>query len=414
MLHFVYRNHASGPLSRRVVSLDAPSVLEWFRSALAEARVADDPAKLVIEKLGGPVYGFSSLFEAAKRLALPPPVDTDDLRRMLHAHLYVEGGSEAIRLDDHSLRVLTDNDEVQLAYFFFDEELAQAKVERSAWLLTEDPDLPDGAGEGKFKRPVEVTTLEVSGEPDKAGGTTYACLFTFRDSMSIPGRAYAWQAVRVPELAAHLRATTPASDWPAEAIVLRAMVEAGDTSIGPALERASRFPIDPVANTWPRPPVAWAGAREQVLAMTGGQTTHAAHPERSIVHAHEHVAVGCMHVSDSFGFQQWVIFDDLWAARHAALAGSILRYASFWDPFVTSKAATKVSKIQTEATALEQRWGRSIRVGAPILPYAAQRTLAKGEVIEHVKFGRGAVLGIDGGKARVLFRDGVKTLLHAS
>jgi hypothetical protein len=30
-------------------------------------------------------------------------------------------------------------------------------------------------------------------------------------------------------------------------------------------------------------------------------------------------------------FQQWIFFDDLWAAAHPALANGILRFAQRWD-----------------------------------------------------------------------------------
>ena len=40
-----------------------------------------------------------------------------------------------------------------------------------------------------------------------------------------------------------------------------------------------------------------------------------------------------MHVDEYFGYQQWFLFDDVWAASHPELAASLLRYAIDWDPF---------------------------------------------------------------------------------
>lgn len=40
-----------------------------------------------------------------------------------------------------------------------------------------------------------------------------------------------------------------------------------------------------------------------------------------------------MHVLDWCGYQQWFLFDDLWAAAHPHLAESLLRYNRDPDPF---------------------------------------------------------------------------------
>lgn len=39
----------------------------------------------------GRVYGFATIFEAVHDHALPQPGTTDELRALLHEHLYVEG-----------------------------------------------------------------------------------------------------------------------------------------------------------------------------------------------------------------------------------------------------------------------------------------------------------------------------------
>jgi hypothetical protein len=39
------------------------------------------------------------------------------------------------------------------------------------------------------------------------------------------------------------------------------------------------------------------------------------------------------HVHELFGYEQWYLFDDVWAAGHPELAASLLRYAISWDPF---------------------------------------------------------------------------------
>jgi hypothetical protein len=54
---------------------------------------------------------------------------------------------------------------------------------------------------------------------------------------------------------------------------------------------------------------------------------------RSVVSVTEHLAQALVHVHELFGYEQWYLFDDVWAAGHPDLAASLLRYASSWDPF---------------------------------------------------------------------------------
>src|SRR5688572_29750229 len=102
-VYFVYRSHYEGPLSKHVIRLPDRTVLGWFQRGWATD--ADPDAW---------VYGLDSIFEAAREKRLPRPETIEQLRALLREHLYVEGGADYIRLDEHSLRVRTDDDEVEL------------------------------------------------------------------------------------------------------------------------------------------------------------------------------------------------------------------------------------------------------------------------------------------------------------
>jgi hypothetical protein len=47
------------------------------------------------------------------------------------------------------------------------------------------------------------------------------------------------------------------------------------------------------------------------------------------------------------------------------------------------------------------------------VPFAMSTRFAKGDLILHSKFGKGMVLGVEGGRIEVLFQDGKKKLGHA-
>ena len=69
-----------------------------------------------------------------------------------------------------------------------------------------------------------------------------------------------------------------------------------------------------------------------------GHTTSWSRPDtdRSRVVDTKHLAQALVHVHDLFGYEQWYLFDDVWAAGHPELAASLLRYASWWDPFAVA------------------------------------------------------------------------------
>jgi hypothetical protein len=341
---FVYRSHYEGLLGKRVRWLPDATVLDWFRRGWAAAADPDiDLDTWVATELAGEVYGLATIFEAARELQLPAPISSGELGGKLAEHLYVEG--EVIAGDDHIL-ALTDDDEVQVAYFFLPGSAARQAPGRLAYLLREDFPLPSGisAGARAFAPPLPVGTLAPAGADP---GTTYAVLLTFYDShsigwlppLSIPG-------VRLPGLARYLCSVVPAGGhyafytpqpapqerWPDELLTLRALSAPGDTSIEPALRRCNRYPgleDHLAAFTGPHPAAHQAAMTELATAALAGDRD----PERSVIDVAGHIAQISMHVSADFGYQQWYLFDDLWAAAHADLAASLMRYAASWNPF---------------------------------------------------------------------------------
>jgi hypothetical protein len=65
---------------------------------------------------------------------------------------------------------------------------------------------------------------------------------------------------------------------------------------------------------------------------------------------------------------------------------------------------------QREKTWEEQLQGQP---DAAFQPYAMAATYAKGAFVQHAKFGRGVVLGVEGPRVVVLFQEGQKKLGHA-
>jgi 3-oxoacyl-ACP reductase-like protein len=121
----------------------------------------------------------------------------------------------------------------------------------------------------------------------------------------------------------------------------------------------------------------------------------------------------CAHTSTHFGHQQWILFDDRWAAAHPDLAASLLHYARCWDPFAVREAPSR-SPEELSAARKERAWKAAAgdRDEADARGYRPAERFAQGELVRHAKFGLGVVQRVEGGKIEVLFRDGPRTLAH--
>src|SRR5262249_47162243 len=139
-----YRSHYEGPSGKHVRRFDADSVLGWFQQVWETAKQAGDAAEWVQSEIGTSVYGFASIFEAAREHDLSPPTSDRKLKSYLEEHLYVEG---EIRYKPHAIQVLTDDDEIELAYYVFDDHYRCQHSGKADYLLHEDWRLPTASGD---------------------------------------------------------------------------------------------------------------------------------------------------------------------------------------------------------------------------------------------------------------------------
>jgi hypothetical protein len=67
--------------------------------------------------------------------------------------------------------------------------------------------------------------------------------------------------------------------------------------------------------------------------LRNGEPDNGRDPSRTLLRSGAHLAQMSIHMHGFFGHQQWFLFDDVWAGQNEDLAGSLLRYATDWDPF---------------------------------------------------------------------------------
>ncbi|MBV1854877.1 hypothetical protein [Catellatospora tritici] len=329
-MYLVYRSHYHGPLSKHVRRLPDDTVLDWFRRGWH----TEDPERWTEEELDDDVYGLTSIFEAAAEHDLPEPRTWEELFAQLYEHLWLEEDMPAaLRFDGHALRAKTNDDEAQLAYFFVDDAAVAADPRRWAYPLHEAWPLPAHTLENPDPVFEAGALARIVALPGADGtGRTYAVVLADNDdvsgdSMRCP-QPLIFPGVRLPDLARCLRQTPPQDcrDWPDQLRLLRTLTVDGEQTLRPALERANR---------WWR-----AGADALLDGTTAGQPVpdrpdrapHRRDPEQTLIEVDEHLAQMALHADEFFGFEQWFLFDDVWADSHPELAESLLRYATHWDP----------------------------------------------------------------------------------
>jgi hypothetical protein len=337
-VYFVYRSHYEGPSGKHVRRLDGDSVLGWFQAVWERAKQADDTSEWVTSEIGTGVYGFASIFEAAREESLPPPTSDRKLKSYLEDHLYVEG---EFKYKPHALQVLTDDDEIELAYYIFDDHFLAEHPGLAAYLLHEDWRLPITSSERPYDPAIEAKTIEPSGDDE---GTTFLAFLAFYDSLNLTDLDVEgpWRidGVRLPGLMDFLGEAMPGEGWPFELKLLRSQLPQdthGAAGLQTALERVARFSLLQIGGSMLTSKIG-LGAVEQAAAefegILGSLKEQQGRPDplKSLISTGDHIAQLCLFVGWGGGvYHQWIVFDDFWAGGHPDLADGVLRYAKRWD-----------------------------------------------------------------------------------
>ncbi|MEU8118719.1 hypothetical protein AB0C21_08410 [Spirillospora sp. NPDC049024] len=329
-MYFVCRWREESPFSKRVVTVPDATVLDWFRRGWN----CDDPEAWIESELGGDVYGLDTIFDEARKRDLPQPRSVDELRELLHGYLWVEGDDDDdfIRLGEHALRVRTDDDEVDLAYYFVTGEAAAASPERLAFLLHDTWPLPtDAVASGAaFDPRVPARTVRLAPPGPESVFSVRLCWESPDHGRNLEQPALVFPGLTLPDLAARLRGADGADavGWSYDARLLRALVAPGEEGIGPAMERYARLGGYAPSPAGIDRALTHEAAHRETLDMPGP-----ARPAESLVRVEPHIAQVARYIDDFFGFDQWFVFDTRWATAHPDLASSLLRYAASWDPY---------------------------------------------------------------------------------
>lgn len=347
-VYFALRTHYDYPTGKYLRYFpEDDSVLEWFQRHW-QGRSDEDSAKpgYGYEILGCSVYGFDSLFEAIAEHELTPPKTMRQLSALLNEHLYVEG---EILTSANALQVLTDDDELELAYYFFDDHFIVKHPEKAAYLLHDNWELPSST-EAVSSRlpslPIGVKTLPNSG---KGAGAVYTIFLSFYDSSNLSDLdgTYRIPGIRLTDLMNYLRGCVPNEDWVVDLQLLRALTAvpqgAEKKELQDVLTEASTIPVPSVSETLYKLKFGKGSPAEDrakmVKALAKIDTDYARKfGKEPLLQMDEHIAQLSFHTStwytasgDVSLYYRWILFDDVWFRAHPALGHSILRFGTRWD-----------------------------------------------------------------------------------
>jgi hypothetical protein len=299
---------------------------------------------------------LAHVLERAAEEGLPVPQTMAQLAGAVAECVYYP----EIVFEEHALQVMTDDDEIEMASYVFDDHFrARVGADFTALLLHDDWRLPAGAGKGRFVPVIDAARLLPRA---KGKGTTWFVLQMAEDTSCLSEMRYPMRitGVRLPELCRYLAEVIPAPgqpggmDWPWELRLLRTQVPedpSGSAALRVALERTNALNVKRVdrLGDWHGAGLEGdlASARRELaerLAQIEQQSatcslSQPADPALSLIQVEEHVAQLCLNVIApcvQFGHRyemyfQWIFFDDLWASAHPDLANGLLRYSSRWD-----------------------------------------------------------------------------------
>jgi hypothetical protein len=280
---FSYRSPYENLTGRFVRRFEDHSILSWFQ----ENWHSKDESK---ELLGKTVYGFEALFEKISESQIPIPKTSKELGEVLKKHVYAEEGT---RFSPNVLEVFTDDDELDLQYFFVEDEFAKQHPERTAFLL-HDGSLPTKVSDSNSE---PCTFLYVHSPVQSADSQTW-------DRVVCPGVRLADDPKAVIEAYEELK-------YAEAETFFSALVEWKENKMD-----------------WPEILKKWVEKSDDTDDESKIKDASLVLCDDHICQLHHHAETWRLRRNPKRLFYQTIIFDDVWAASHPDLAKSIDYYAS--------------------------------------------------------------------------------------
>jgi uncharacterized protein (TIGR02996 family) len=288
------------------------------------------------------------MFLAIAEEGLPAPENMDQVINGFRSG-YVEEEEHG----PHHAQLLTEDGEIQVAVYLFDDHFRASSPGLTDFLLLDGWELP---GTWSEAGPLSLPDSARPAHPGGGEGTTYAVSLFADCKYNLDDLEGGWRVVgvRVPDLCRYAL-THPDEDELEYGLscIRRALQEVlaapggEDAGFLAALrdepgERAHWGAYSDWLHDRGQPPAGLYLLEAALRAATFPGAEKSRDPALDRVKVTAHMAQACKHeghwTRDSFlgpvrcdSYTQWIYFDDRWAAAHPALAAGVLRFAARWD-----------------------------------------------------------------------------------
>ncbi len=352
-VHLIYRTPYNEPNNKYYKRFNENSVLEWFQ------KLWDfyDPDRYqfyanISEYIGLEMYGFWGLcrgeydeksddYFANKA----PPKDLSQVKEYLEAG-YV---NEVEFVQGKAFQVLTDDDELELAYYIFDDTYALENPTNVAYLIHEGFYLPEAFSDNSLDRLLDEDLRKIKAGDSPAltflfrtvhyGGDNLTCPIKYRELVIMEG-------IRLPDLYDYL-----CQNYIPELTEFRNFLQG---SLRKSIERFTAFPKHwyhfwedknfPLEKLEKLTPSEGYSYLMEAIHAFEAKVEPERVPQNSIKGPYqysEHLVQFSIN-RDSWGsvpildttpadlYDHYILFDDLWAAKNRDLAISILAFGKSW------------------------------------------------------------------------------------
>jgi uncharacterized protein (TIGR02996 family) len=349
-VYFVYRCHYGSPSEKHVRRFEYDTVLDWAKAVWRLHETREEANHYGKELFTGlDTDAFHTLFRTYSEHPMPHcPRTMTDVKRWFDAFYCEEVAHGA-----HHIQCLTEWGDNQRSIYVFDDHYRAKKPGKADFLLLDGWELPAGASEASLPKLPRSNRVEPSGAGEGIlyfADTYIDCKYNLEDLCE----ARHIRGLRVPDLARYLLQQTNLDEGEYALNIVRDGLldvlkkpkgeEAG--FLVAIRDQPGDFTNWGVYSDWlqdrDRPPAGLHLLDLALRAKECGFGRESRRPELDLVKATPHMAQVCKHegrypdspgnqLTEADWFEQFIFFDDRWAAAHPTLAAGILTFASRWD-----------------------------------------------------------------------------------
>lgn len=345
--HFVYRSPYF-PQHKFYKPQSELTVLEWFQSLWKLKTTDYDQYDATIEaKLGTRVYGLHNyLLENIYLDEVSMPTNFIELINCLEEFSYV---TEIIISSTHLIQILTDDDEVDMAYYVFDDTYLQRNPQKITYLIQDHFPREAQQLERRFFAEFYPKTIFANLQPDNSVYLAFFSiwgnnsLFRLPDTQNGVIKIEGIDLSTLPSFLANWQPQKSLDAYPLELLFLRAQaIKKGELlSLEECLECITKLPVaiaeqDKVFDV----ETLFEQDIDQInqnLENTIKQSFDQQYLDKCVSNSSYALDAHCAAVSLYFTeilnqptYEYWLIFDNVWATAHPMLANSIINFAKGW------------------------------------------------------------------------------------